>query len=724
MRLVLPAIVLSAGPVEKVVELLKDLSQQIKLDGKEEEKTYHKFKRFCDEERDTKEEAIAEGENQQTTLEAKIDSQRSRRTDAEGRAKDAQTRIAELHTESEEEHKRREKEEEDYKVAALDLAEAITAVRGAIDSLEASRRPGENAGGGTGNSFVQLSGTDVLTVRKAVLMADALGLTSRKKGTTARILSLLEKHSRNAPANNRQDYEFHSSEILKVIQTLEQDLVDEKQTLDSKELDNKKQFGDFVLSNNESREAQERSLDKEQKLVAQITSDIGETTRLLDDTKVKLHDDRSYLENLIKDCEDKAKTFDQRKNMRDEERAALLEATGIIEKTVAETHKVAVRFVQTEAQPGPEHDTNDQSSTTGNSMLEAVSSFVQIARRTAAKAGAAFLGPQDSRARVASLLRKQSMVFKSAAFARLSAAVASEGNPFEKILGMIQAMIERLQEEAQTDQDKNNYCTKQTKLATQQRDIRAGEVQQLNQSMEEGEARRDQLSEQERILTAEIADLEAAHKQASEEREAEKTEHQRVIDESKNGLGALRQATDVLRRFYEDRGAKAEVTLVHRKPKNAKDYPSAPDAGFKNHAAYKGNQGAAKGILGMIEVIKSDYKRTIAKTEKDEQEAKLAFVKLYEGENQSSQDQKKKLKQIAEDKRSETETKLSDDGEAMTASQNLLDKAIEELNDLHESCVMTEMSYEERVARREDEIQSLKQALCILQEEGPNKEIC
>lgn len=40
---------------------------------------------------------------------------------------------------------------------------------------------------------------------------------------------------------------------------------------------------------------------------------------------------------------------------------------------------------------------------------------------------------------------------------------------------------------------------------------------------------------------------------------------------------------------------------------------------------------------------------------------------------------------------------------------------IKEIVELSPMCVDTGMSYEERVARREDEVAALKQALCILE---------
>merc|ERR1719440_2541168 len=57
----------------------------------------------------------------------------------------------------------------------------------------------------------------------------------------------------------------------------------------------------------------------------------------------------------------------------------------------------------------------------------------------------------------------------------------------------------------------------------------------------------------------------------------------------------------------------------------------------------------------------------------------------------------------------------------LKTSQELLDKALESLEKLRPTCVDTGMTYEERVAARENEIEALKNALCVLDEE--DKEI-
>lgn len=123
----------------------------------------------------------------------------------------------------------------------------------------------------------------------------------------------------------------------------------------------------------------------------------------------------------------------------------------------------------------------------------------------------------------------------------------------------------------------------------------------------------------------------------------------------------------------------------------------------------------------MLAVIQSDFQRTIDDAKQREHDAELAFEEMFEGENQSSQNEKNKLKEIADQNLTETTTKIGKAQDSLKDSAELLNKSVAELIELHHSCVETEMSYEERVSRREDEIQSLKDALQILEQEGPTR---
>merc|ERR1719345_168793 len=132
--------------------------------------------------------------------------------------------------------------------------------------------------------------------------------------------------------------------------------------------------------------------------------------------------------------------------------------------------------------------------------------------------------------------------------------------------------------------------------------------------MAELEATRNKLHEELDVLAKEIAELEAAQEKAEKERAEEKAENAATVEEATAGQEAVESAIQVLDRFYKT-AAKGVVELQ----KGPLD--DMPDAGFGAGEAYTGAQGTAGGIIGMLDVIKSDFVRTIAMTEKAEDEA-------------------------------------------------------------------------------------------------------
>merc|ERR1719313_2407461 len=170
-------------------------------------------------------------------------------------------------------------------------------------------------------------------------------------------------------------------------------------------------------------------------------------------------------------------------------------------------------------------------------------------------------------------------------------------------------------------------------------------------------------------------------------------------------------AIDILDKFYKaaNRAKKDPTAFVQQGPLD-----DMPDSGFDAGETYAGGQGASTGILGMLDVIKSDFVRTISVTEASEAEAEKEHDKFLTetavslAEKTMAVEQKTKQKDDAVDKLEAADSEMS-------SQSDLRDTAIKELIELQPACVDTGMSYEERVARREQEMESLKKALCILE---------
>jgi len=308
---------------------------------------------------------------------------------------------------------------------------------------------------------------------------------------------------------------------------------------------------------------------------------------------------------------------------------------------------------------------------------------------------------------IISLLKGQGSKLKSTLLVSLATKIAAD--PFVKIKKLIQELIERLLTEAANESTQKGWCDKATADATQKRTYAADEIEGLNAKMAKLEALSAKLGEELATLTEDIQKLNDAQAEAEKNRKEEKAENANTVSEANAGLDAVKMAIDILDKFYKTSAkAKVDLSLAQKGPMD-----DAPDAGFDNGEAYKGAGAESGGIIGMMEVIQSDFERTISETQAAEKQAEADHLEFMT-ETSKSLAEKNMAKKEKTRLKDETDSNFNDAEDEMTSQSKILVTSIKELIELKAACVDTGMSYADRVAMREQEIASLKKALCIL----------
>merc|ERR1719399_73358 len=193
-------------------------------------------------------------------------------------------------------------------------------------------------------------------------------------------------------------------------------------------------------------------------------------------------------------------------------------------------------------------------------------------------------------------------------------------DPFIKVKKLIQDLIERLVTEAAEEATKKGWCDTEMGKATHTRDSNMNKIMELNAELEGLEATKAKLEEEIATLTTEISDLNDSLTKQTKLRSDEKAENMDTLDKAKAGLAAVKDAYDVLQTFYKN-AAKGKVSLVQASPVDE-------DAPGVHSGAYQGNQQKAGGIFAMLDVIVSDFERTIRVVSEAEREAHAAFVEF------------------------------------------------------------------------------------------------
>merc|ERR550537_995126 len=257
-------------------------------------------------------------------------------------------------------------------------------------------------------------------------------------------------------------------------------------------------------------------------------------------------------------------------------------------------------------------------------------------------------------------------------------------------------------EEANEEAEHKGWCDTEMSTNKQTREDKADQVDTLTAQSEELTAQIAKLSSE----ITELSDAVAALDQATALRNEEKAKNAQTVKDAQAAQVAVAQALQVLKEFYAK--ASEATALVQQTP--GEDAPATFDK------PYRGMGGCSTGVIGMIEVIASDFARLEAETNTAESEAAEQYQRFSD---ESSQDKAVKSMDVENKSKDRTtaESDLVDTKKDLEATQAELDAALAYYEKLKPSCVDAGLSYEERVKQREEEIQSLKEALRILQGE-------
>merc|ERR1719389_992547 len=308
---------------------------------------------------------------------------------------------------------------------------------------------------------------------------------------------------------------------------------------------------------------------------------------------------------------------------------------------------------------------------------------------------------------VLDLLRSKGQELKSIMLVRIAGQMQSD--PFGKIKTLISELIERMNQEAADEATHKGWCDKSIGKAESTRENKAEAITSLNTELEMKQIAKDKLIDDIATLTSEIEQLDLTKDEFTKVREDEKAENEATIKEAEEGLAAVQDAKKVLEKFY---GEEAPASLVQKSNRLKEE----PDAGFEGGDG-RDQEGGAN-IIALMDVIEGDFVRTIEGTKKEEDQAVRDFNALKHT-TEISIDTKTSDKEAKESELASTKDHIAKKLDDLKGEQELLDKSLEELIELQPACIDTGMSYEDRVAKREQEIQSLNEALCMLEKHGP-----
>jgi len=463
-------------------------------------------------------------------------------------------------------------------------------------------------------------------------------------------------------------YNSHLGGIIDMLKELKAKFKSERTELEKEELTRKHEFEmmtsalhDEAVNDSKTSGRKTATRAKKEKRIAEAGGELAEEQ---DDMSA----DKKYLADLEAECAAKTSDFDSRQQLRTEELAAIGKAVDILDSD-------SVSQAAEQHLPG---------------MLQKGTAFLSL--RASAKA--------PTMDKVAAYL--QEAAERTGSQELQTAANSAESAPFEKVKKMITEMIVKLKEEANEEAEHSAWCDTELTTNKQTRSDKSSEIEELNSDIEGLQASNSKLSIEVSELQVDIQNLESERSRASEDRTAEKAKNQATISDAKEAQAAVSNALAVLKEFY-DKASEASA-LVQGAPDDAPETFTEP---------YKGMQGQSGGVLGMLEVILSDFARLEEDTTASEAAAQEEY-KTFMSDSKTDLATKNADVKGKTDKITRQDESISQTRESLAATEKELDAAQEYYEKLKPGCVSGGVNYDDRVKQREAEVQSLKEALKIL----------
>lgn len=617
------------SPVQKVVTMLKAMSEKGKAELQDEKLQYAKYAQWCESTKAEKSSAVDEAAGKIEVLKADI---AKAQTDAEVLGKDIEEHGAQIEKIGGEKTKAeevRKKEAEDYAVEFKDYSESVDAIGRALETLE-------KQAGSHPQALIQGTGRHAQEVRKLVALATP-----------------------KPPA-----YDFQSGNITGMLKMLQDQFVTEKRELEKAETSKVHSYQLLLASLSSQQESEGE--DKERKVglkAKKLQLKASKEDELTTSTSSK-DADTKYLDDVTTTCRQKAADYESNQKLRTDELEAISKAVQIVSQKLS---LLEVKF----------------------------QSLLQLKKATSLALLRSAKNDDVLKAKLLGFLQGEAQRLKSAALTNLLEPVATAA--LGKVKETIEGVIERLEEQDNQDTEKQTWCASELKYNEKNRRSKTVMVDELNADIDRLNASIISLGEDIESMQKDLSDSAEAMANATGIRQQEKSMNAATIEEAQKAQGAVLEAINALKEFYESSG----LALVQRSQQPAMT------------GAYGGMTSETGGVVSLLETISADFARLEADTKSEEQSAAEEFDKLSSDYKINKAEKETDLKHLQSTKVEKT-SQLATKGSELQSGEKELAAALQYYEELKPPCVKGGEAWKEREEQRQEELASLKKAMDIM----------
>jgi chromosome segregation ATPase len=657
-----------SNPMNMVIKLMDDTAAKIKADGEAEAKAFKEYFEWCDDVSKNTGFEIKTAKSSKEKLEAKIGQLSSDISTGTSKIEDLSEAISAAEKELAEATAVREKEEADFKAEEAELVDGVDTLGRAIGILE--REAAKNPA-----AFAQIDTTNLQSLTQAIgTVIDAAAFSSNdRKKLLAMVQSNTDDDDSDSGAPAAASYKNKSVGIIDVLEDMKEKAEGELSDLRKAEGASKQNFMMLKQSLENQLGADNKEFDDQKSGVAAAKEESAAAEGDLQSTTKELANAESDLANSNMQCMQVAADHEATIAARNEELGVIAKAKEILAESTGGAVDQSYGFLQ-----------------------------LQLKTRTD-------LANSEVIQAIKDLAAKEHSVGLSQLASRVQAVVTyGSGNGedvFAKIKGMISDMISKLEKEAEEDAAEKAYCDEEMAKTQAKKEELDSEIESLTTKIDRAASKSAQLKADVKELQEELAALAKEQAEMDQIRSEQNKDYRGASADLKQGLAGVQKALGMLREYYG--GAAFVQDDAHFGA--FMQQPSPP-------AKHGKSSGAGGSIIDILEVCESDFSKDLAKEEAAESDAQADYDKTTQMNKISKAQKEQDVKYFTQEFKS-LDKEISELSSDKGTAGSELGAVMEYYDQIKDRCVAKPESYEERAARRKAEIEGLKTALNILENE-------
>jgi len=277
---------------------------------------------------------------------------------------------------------------------------------------------------------------------------------------------------------------------------------------------------------------------------------------------------------------------------------------------------------------------------------------------------------------------------------------------FAKIKAMIEQDIAALEQQAQDDATEKGYCDEELAKSEAKKVELDDDIEALTAKIDRAISQSAQAKEEVSRAQESLAAIAKEQVEMDTIRSEQNADYKQAKADLETGIAGVEKALTVLRDYY---GGASAAAMIQQNDWSMLQQPAKP-------VSHSKSGGAGGGIIGILELCESDFSRDLAETESAEADAKESYDKQTQENKIQKTTKEQDVKYKTQEFKSldaEIAEYTSDKKTASTEHAAVMDYYAQ----IKERCIAKPLTFEERKARRQEEIEGLKNSLKALEEQ-------